>query len=90
MVHRIIKAADSLTPGFTIINDISEFCPASNIVVDEIGKAQSYVNKKGVGKTIRIVGNVLSKNQLKNTQQRVGAQYSVIEVESLEEALKNV
>jgi len=89
-VARIMNAADALTPGFTIINNISQFAPASPVVISEIEKVQSYVHGKGVGKIIRIVENILSRHQLEKAQQKIGAGYEVVEVESMEEAMRHV
>jgi hypothetical protein len=85
-VSQIRRAADSLRPGFVIVNDIAEFFPTSPKVADEISKVQAYVSQKGCKKTIRIVGNVLSKHQVKKCHETVHAGYEVIEVSTLEEA----
>ncbi len=90
ILGRIIKGIDTLTPGFTMINDISKFVPANSKVLNEIGKVQAYSMKKGVGKTIRVVGNVLGKTQLRRAQENAGVGYEVIEVGSLEEAMEQV
>ncbi len=87
-VLQIRRTADSLRPGFVIVNDISEFSPASPRVADEISKVQAYVNQKGCKKTIRVVGNVLSKHQVRRCQEAVRAEYEVIEVTTPEEAEK--
>lgn len=85
VVKEIIDKAKQLSPGFIVVNDISEFSPASKNVLDEIKKAQAFVKTKGVKRIIRVVGNVLTKNQLKYTQQCAGLDNEVIEVNSLTE-----
>ncbi|GEM_PF-2471807 len=85
-VSQIKRGADQLKPGFVIINDISDFFPVSRKVSDEINKVQAYVSQKGCKKTIRVVGNVLSKHQVKKCHEAAQAGYEVIEVDTLDEA----
>lgn len=85
-VSEVMKAADQLKTGFTIINHIKDLSPASKEVAEEIAKAQKYVQQKGCRRSIRIVGNVLSKHQFRKVKESSGAGYEVFEVATLEDA----
>jgi len=86
---KVISEAEKLGTGFTIINDISEFKPASEEAAAHIKRAQGAVAQKGVKKVIRIVGaSVLGKFQFSRTQKEVHAGYESFEVATMEDALK--
>ncbi len=50
-----IEEAKKLQPGFDVINDISEFKPASQGGADQIKRAQAFLGGRGVKRVIRIV-----------------------------------
>ena len=82
-----IEEARKLKPGFDVINDISEFKPASQNILHEIERAQAYLKKAGIRRGIRVQG----KAKLTNIQfSRIGkaVDYIAEAVETLEEAEK--
>ncbi len=86
---QVISGLDKLTPGFTVINDISEFKPATASASEIIKGAQLAVFKKGVGKVIRVEGDAaLARLQFTRTQKEARATYEVIHTETMSEALK--
>lgn len=86
---KVLSEADKLIPGFTIINDISEFKPTMPSGAEEIRKTQAAVFQKGIGKVIRIMGkSVIAGMQFSRMQKEAEALYEVIEVPSMDEALK--
>lgn len=83
------KEAQKLSPGFTIINNIADYKPATQKAADTISKTQRYLSDAGAVRVIRIVGeNVLGKHQWRRLQRQGGAAFEVIEVETLEQAKK--
>lgn len=59
IVDKCIAEAKKLKPGFDVINDISEFKPATPKGADEIKRAQIFVKENGVRKVIRVVGEAV-------------------------------
>jgi len=86
-LEEVKKNADKLKPGFTVINDITNFKATDARTSEMIKSAQFYVFEKKPGKVIRIVGNVLSKVQFSRTQKEIHADYEAIEVKTFEEAI---
>lgn len=94
----ILQAADTaraearkLSPGFTIINNIGSYKPATQKAFDIIAQTQRYLWDIGAVRVIRIVGqNILGKYQWRRTQSQSQAAFEVIEVESLTDAQKIV
>ncbi len=92
----ILQATDTaraevrkLSPGFTVINNIGNYKPATQKAADMISKTQRYLSDIGAVRVIRIVGqNVLGKHQWRRLQRQGGAVFEVIEVESLADAKK--
>ncbi len=83
--EQILKAAKGLLPGFDIINDISEFKPASPKSTEHIAHLQEDVIKLHVGKIVRVVGNnILAKMQLVRTSHKAG--YDAYHVATMQEA----
>ncbi len=80
--------ADKLKPGFIIINDISKFKPVTPESTVYIKQAQQYLFIKGAKKVIRVVENYIANLQFNRTKKEVKADYEVLEVASLEEAMK--
>lgn len=86
---KVISEAEKLATGFTIVNDISEFKPASEEAAAHIKRAQGAMAAKGAKKVIRIVGaSVLGKHQFNRTQKEAQAGYESIEVATMDDALK--
>jgi hypothetical protein len=56
---KCISEASKLKPGFDVINDISNFKPASPKGAEEIKRAQIYVKQNGVRRVIRVVGEAV-------------------------------
>ena len=55
-----VEAAKSLSDGFYIINDISEFMPPSPEAAKPIERAQSELKEMGVGDVVRVVADETS------------------------------
>ncbi len=86
---KVISGIDTLTPGFTVINDISEFKPATASAAEVIKGTQAAVFNKGVGRVIRVEGDAaLASMQFNRTQKEAKATYEVIHVGTMHEALK--
>lgn len=88
--NEVIGHLRSLPPGMTIINDISEMKPASPQGAKRIQQTQEEAVKLGVSKIIRIVGNPIAKLQISRTARLAGSTYEVVEVQSMEAAMRLV
>lgn len=80
-----IDAAGQLNDGFEIVNDISEFVPASEAAANEIARGKEAMGPAGVAAVVRVTGggSVTGKMQF----DRVGdAGYQAAEAETVEEA----
>jgi len=94
--EEILKAIDlakqeagKLSPGFTIINNIINYQPASPKSLEAIARTQKYLHEKGAVRVIRITGeNSLGLHQWRRGKTTGGAGFEVIEVESIQEAKK--
>lgn len=85
--EQILSAVKGLAPGFDVINDISEFKPASSKASEYISHLQEEVVKLQVGRIVRIVGNnVLGKMQLARTSQKAVG-YRAYNVAAMQDAL---
>lgn len=81
----VISESKKLSPGFSTINDIRTFKPATPSGAEEIARAQKFLHERGVGHVIRIVGaKVLASIQFKRTQNDAG--YIADHVTTMEEA----
>lgn len=92
-IHAAIQVAKSeakkLSFGFTIINNLSNYKPASPAGAKAIARTQRYLYDQGARQVVRILGeNVLGKHQWRKTQIDGGAAFDVIEVSTVEEARK--
>ncbi len=72
-----ISEIDKLKPGFSIINDISNFKPASPAGAEEIKRCQIYASEHGVKRIVRVVGkdavaSAITAMQFSRTQQQAG------------------
>ncbi|MDH4262599.1 MAG: hypothetical protein OEV78_06075 [Spirochaetia bacterium] len=84
---KFLSELEKLQPNFDIINDISEFRPATAKGAQIIKDAQIKVAQKGIKRLVRIVDKSVSGLlQFKTTAKEAG--YDGIAVSSLEEAIK--
>jgi hypothetical protein len=84
---KTIQEAKKLRPGFAVINDISNFKPASAAGIAEVKRAQLFIMEHGAGKVVRVVGPAaLTSMQFSRTSKEVG--YQADAVASVEEAEK--
>jgi hypothetical protein len=84
-VETVEEEAAKLSPGFDVINDISEFKPLSQDVTETISEGKEILADSGVGALVRVTGD----SALGDMQfSRVGGDegYAVTKVESVEEA----
>ena len=78
------QAMHKLTPDFDIINDISEFSPATPNGREIIKEAQAYALTMKVGRVVRITGNAISKAQFDRSSKEAG--YKATTFSSIQEA----
>lgn len=72
-VDAIIDGAKQLKTGFDVINDISNFKPASQDAKSEMKRAQVFVKENGAKRVIRVVGEAtISSMQLSSTAKEAG------------------
>ncbi len=83
-MNRAVLEAERLTPGYTVINDITELHISDMEGLKHIKKLMEFANDKGAKKVIRIIKNKLSKIQFDDIT--ANANYDVTEVDSLEAA----
>jgi len=87
--REVMNQARQLEPGFTVVNDISEFKPTTPESAENIRKAQAFVARRGVSRVIRVVGRALvTEMQFRRTQREAAADYEVVEVATLDDALR--
>jgi hypothetical protein len=69
-----ISAVEKLSNGFDVVNDISEFVPASQEATAEIKRAQEFIMNHGVNRVVRITNdsNLLAKAQFSRKSREVG------------------
>ncbi len=84
--EEVIQAIEDLTPGFTVIDNLSEALPISADATKHIKRAQLAIAEKGVKKVVRVVSNIVGAMQMKRIQHETGVTYEVIQTTSLEEA----
>lgn len=82
--NEVRNAIIKLKPNFDIINDISEFSPATPKGRELIKEAQAYAFQMKVGRVVRIVGNVTAKIQFVRSSKEAG--YEAMMFSSLDEA----
>jgi hypothetical protein len=87
---KVIAESNKLTSGFTIVNDISDAELMEPSAAEHIKSAQQHVMTRGVGRTIRIVGNATAVMQFNRTYREVEGDYEVICVSSMDEALERL
>ena len=77
------REGSRLKPGFGVVNDISEFKPASAEGAQKIAAAQKYMAERGMGTVVRIA-SALSNLQFQRTAK--GAGYKGLTASSVTEA----
>ena len=84
---KVIAAIATLGTGFDVINDVSEFKPATPEAVQEIQRAQAAIKQAGARRVVRVVGaNALTAMQFARTSKAVG--YAADTAATLAEAEK--
>ncbi len=84
-VDQVIEGIKKLKPGFDIINDISEFRPATPQGAEEMKRAQLFAKSAGVGRVIRIVKSAVL-GQMQFTRKSKEAGYAGETAASIREA----
>ncbi len=89
MADHTIEEAKKLTPGFTVINDISELEPITEIGAKEIKRAQAFLGYKGVKRIIRVVSPAmdLARKQFEAAPQGYPAANTASSIEEAEKML---
>ncbi|MDY6930447.1 MAG: hypothetical protein SVJ22_00820 [Halobacteriota archaeon] len=87
VVDEALVELRKMKPGFAIINDISEFKPASPSGAKELLRVQKFVNDLKPGRIIRVVGSdKLGRKQFEKNSQQAG--YAAETAPSIEAAEK--
>jgi hypothetical protein len=81
----VIDAMADLEPGWEMVNDISDFKPATQDATSHIERGKQAAAENDVGAIVRIVDNVTGKLQFNRVGKDVQS-YEVTEAESVEEA----
>ena len=84
--NEVKNGIDILKPNFDVINDISDFKPASQVVRELIKEVQVYAVSKNIARVVRVTGNVIGKIQFDRTSKEAG--YIAVTVNTLDEAYK--
>jgi hypothetical protein len=79
------EAVNKMSPGFSVINDVSKFKPVSQKGTEVIQETQKYAIRKGMKRTVRVSSNEIVRNQWRRKSNENGL--NVLEAKSLEEAL---
>lgn len=86
----VLDAAETLSDGFYVINDISEFMPPSPDAAKPIKRAQSELKSMGVGDVVRVVADetsAVTENAFQRRSRKAGYEgktaHSVEEAEEL-------
>ena len=82
--NKVKEGFKVLKPNFDIINDISEFSPATKYGREIIKETQIMAVKNGVGRVVRVVGNVIGQIQFERTSKEAG--YTAVSVSNLQTA----
>lgn len=86
-----IAEIKKLRPGFDVINDISDFKPATTVGTEDIKRAQLFAKEHGANRIIRVVGKNkvaagISAMQFSRTSRTAGYEADI--VATVEEAEK--
>src|SRR5512135_414133 len=84
-VQEQIAAIKTMKPGFDVINDISNFKPASPEAAKEIERMLKFSDAYGTRYVMRVIGpNVISRMQFDRLHRTSDGKYTTIEVASRE------
>ena len=86
MMEHVIAALDQLQPGFTVINEMSEFDFVTLQGIEHGKQTMLAMVRKGIKRVIRIGQSPIGAMQVNRTQQDAGSAYEVISVRSRAEA----
>ncbi len=87
----LISEVNKLKPGFDVINDVSEFKPATQQGSLVIARCQKYVVEHGVRHVMRVLGtNAITRMQFTRTAKNAGSDTLTSEVSSFQEAEKRL
>ncbi len=90
-VEQQIAAIKTMKPGFDVINDISNFKPASPEGAKEIERMLKFSDEYGTRYVMRIIGpNYIARMQFNRLHLATNAKYITEEVASREEAEKRL
>lgn len=90
-VEKQIAAIKTMKPGFDVINDISNFKPASPEAAKEIEQMLKFSDDYGTRCVMRVIGpNVIARMQFDRMHRTTDGKYITIEVASREEAEKKL
>ena len=89
--ERAIAEIKKLRPGFDIINDISDFKPATPVGAEDIKRSQIFANERGAKRIFRVVGkdmvaSAIATMQFSRTSHTAGYEADI--VATVEEAEK--
>ncbi len=78
-----IAEIKKLRPGFTIINDISGFKPATPLGAEDIQRAQVFAKEHGAKRIIRVVGkdkvaSAIATMQFSRTSRTAGVEADIV------------
>jgi hypothetical protein len=78
VAERMIRELKKLRPGFDLINDISQFKPASSAAAGQILRVQGVMKEMGVRRIVRVVaGNALGNMQIKRAANESGLEAQI-------------
>jgi hypothetical protein len=69
---KVIREVKKLKPGFTAINDISGFRPATPQGAAEMQRTQGVIMQAGLARVVRITGSALGEMQFRRTSRNAG------------------
>jgi hypothetical protein len=66
LMRELSRELQKLTPGFTVLSDLSDFIPVSQDDAQLIAKAQESMMKRGMGMSARVVNSAIVRMQNRN------------------------
>lgn len=82
--NKVLREVKKLKPGFTAVNDISGFRPATPQGAAEMQRVQGVIMEAGLGRVVRIAGSALGEMQFRRTSRNAG--YAAGTAASIQEA----
>jgi hypothetical protein len=78
VADRMIRELKKLRPGFDLVNDISQFKPASSAAAAHILRVQGVMKELGVRRIVRVVaGNALGNMQIRRAANEAGLEAQI-------------